>query len=53
MVVREESVGNWGPSLLNALNGIEDPRKPIGGPTPLRLETLGDTDSYRSTAQQL
>ena len=35
MVVREESVGDWGASLLNALKGIEDPRKPKGVRHPL------------------
>ena len=34
MVVREESVGDWGASLLNALKGIEDPRKPKGEVDP-------------------
>ena len=29
-VVWEEGVGDWEPSLLDALNGIEDPRKPKG-----------------------
>ena len=35
MVVWEESVGDWGPGLLDALNGIEDPRKPKGVRHPL------------------
>ena len=35
MVVREESVGEWGPGLLEALSGIEDPRKPKGVRHPL------------------
>ena len=35
MVVWEESVGNWGSSLLDALGGIEDPRKPKGVRHPL------------------
>ena len=35
MVVREESVGDWGPSLLEALSRIEDPRKPKGVRHPL------------------
>ena len=29
-VVWEESVGEWGPGLLDALRGIEGPRKPKG-----------------------
>ena len=35
MVVWEESVGDWGPGLLDALNGIGDPRKPKGVRHPL------------------
>ena len=35
MVVWEESVGDWGPGLLEALNQIEDPRKPKGVRHPL------------------
>ena len=31
----EESVGEWGPGLLDALSGIEDPRKPRGVRHPL------------------
>ena len=31
----EESVGDWGPGLLDALSGIEDPRKPKGVRHPL------------------
>ena len=26
----EESVGNWGPELLDALSRIEDPKRPRG-----------------------
>ena len=33
----EESVGDWGPSLLDALSGIEDPRKPRGVRHPLSV----------------
>ena len=33
--MREESVGDWGPSLLEALSRIEDPRKPKGVRHPL------------------
>ena len=29
MVVWEERVGEWGPGLLEALKGIEDPRSPV------------------------
>ena len=35
MVVWEENVGEWGPGLLEALRGIEDPRKPKGVRHPL------------------
>ena len=35
MVVWEERVGEWGPGLLEALKGIEDPRKPRGVRHPL------------------
>ena len=31
----EESVGDWGPGLLDALSGIEDSRKPRGVRHPL------------------
>ena len=31
----EESVGDWGPGLLDALSEIEDPRKPKGVRHPL------------------
>jgi hypothetical protein len=34
-VVCEESVGDWGPGLLEALSGIEDPRNPKGVRHPL------------------
>ena len=34
-VVWEESVGDWGPGLLEALREIEDPRKPKGVRHPL------------------
>ena len=34
-VVCEESGGDWGPGLLEALSGIEDPRKPKGVRHPL------------------
>ena len=34
-VVWEESVGDWGPGLLDALSQIEDPRKPKGVRHPL------------------
>ena len=33
--MREESVGEWGPRLLEALSGLEDPRKPRGVRHPL------------------
>ena len=33
--MREENVGEWGPWLLDALSGIEDPRKPKGVCHPL------------------
>ena len=33
--VWEESVGDWGPELLDALSQIEDPRKPKGVRHPL------------------
>ena len=33
--VWEESVGDWGPGLLDALSRIEDPRKPKGVRHPL------------------
>ena len=35
MVVREESVCEWGPGLLKALSRLEDPRKPRGVRHPL------------------
>ena len=31
----KESVGEWGPGLLESLRGIEDPRKPKGVRHPL------------------
>ena len=31
----EESVGDWGPGLLDALSEVEDPRKPKGVRHPL------------------
>ena len=31
----KESVGDWSPGLLDALSGIEDPRKPRGVRHPL------------------
>lgn len=31
----EEGVGEWGPGLLEALRGMEDPRKPKGVRHPL------------------
>ena len=33
--MREENVVEWGPGLLEALSGIEDPRKPKGVRHPL------------------
>ena len=35
MVVWDESVEEWGPGLLEALSGVEDPRKPKGVRHPL------------------
>ena len=34
-VVWDESVGEWGPGLLDALREVEDPRKPKGVRHPL------------------
>ena len=50
----EESVGNWGPGLLDALSRIEDPRKPKGVrhplPTVLALAVCAMLSGARSSA---
>ena len=50
MVVWEERVEEWGPGLLEALKGIEDPRKPRGVRHPLPA-ILGGARSLYAIAQ--
>ncbi len=49
----EESVGGWGPGLLDALSQIEDPRKPKGVRHPLPAVLAMSVSAMLSGAKSL